>query len=401
MLDFLSGLGAVVWDWDPVLIHLGSFQLRYYGILFALALAVGYMTLRWRYKDENEDPELATNLTYALMIAVVVGARLAHCFFYEPERYLSNPAEIIAFWRGGLASHGAAAGMMLVCIAYDRFWRHTPLRVTLDRLAFCIPFAMICVRLGNFFNSEIVGAPCDPESPVAFIFTRYDMVARYPSQLFEVGMGIIAGIAMFGMYAYYKKRNKPRPLGLSASLILVLYFGMRFCVEFFKEYQVEDNIGGLREGQILSIPFLIIGLIGIVNCLWGSWKNQNVLQFTKAYQLPAESDKTPEIAAGGEDNSNHSENANSDDTASADAEDNSNHSENAKSDDTASADAEDNSNHSESEKSDDTASANAEENSNHSEDSKDNSDSKTNGAETSKDVDATSESDADSAQTRT
>ncbi len=361
MLDFLSGLGAVVWDWDPVLIHLGSFQLRYYGILFALALAVGYMTLRWRYKDENEDPERATNLTYALMIAVVVGARLAHCFFYEPERYLSNPAEIIAFWRGGLASHGAAAGMMLVCIAYDRFWRHTPLRVTLDRLAFCIPFAMICVRLGNFFNSEIVGAPCDPESPVAFIFTRYDMVARYPSQLFEVGMGIIAGIAMFGMYAYYKKRNKPRPLGLSASLILVLYFGMRFCVEFFKEYQVEDNIGGLREGQILSIPFLIIGLIGIVNCLWGSWKNQNVLQFTKAYQLPAESDKTPEIAAGAEDNSNHSENAKSDDTASADAE----------------------------------------ENSNHSEDSKDNSDSKTNGAETSKDVDATSESDADSAQPRT
>ena len=292
MIDLLSSLGLITWDMDPVLLRIGDIQLRYYGVFFALALAVGYYTLRWRYKDEREDPESATNLTYALIAAVVIGARLVHCFFYEPQRYLSNPVEILYFWKGGLASHGAAAGMMLVCIAYDRFWRHTPLRVTLDRLAFCIPFAMICVRLGNFFNSEIVGAPCDPNSPLAFIFTRYDGIPRYPSQLFEVGMGIIAGAAMFGMYFYYKKRNKPRPLGLSTSLILVLYFGMRFFVEFFKEYQVEANVGGLREGQILSIPFFIIGLIGIAISLWGPWKKQNVLQFNTAYQIP-ETPATP------------------------------------------------------------------------------------------------------------
>lgn len=268
MIDWFTSLGLVVWDFDPAIFHVGNFELRYYGVLFALALAVGYMTLRWRYKDEQEDPERATNLTYALMIAVVVGARLAHCLLYEPDRYLSDPVEILKFWKGGLASHGAAAGMMLVCIAYDKIWRRTPCRVTLDRLAFCIPFAMICVRLGNFFNSEIVGAPCDPTSPLAFIFTRYDNIARYPSQLFEVGMGIIAGLAMYGMYFYYKKRNKPRPLGLAASMILVLYFGMRFFVEYFKEYQIDENIGGLREGQILSIPFFIVGVIGVGLCLW-------------------------------------------------------------------------------------------------------------------------------------
>lgn len=292
MIDLLSSLGLITWDMDPVLLRIGDIQLRYYGVFFALALAVGYYTLRWRYKDEREDPESATNLTYALIAAVVIGARLVHCLFYEPQRYLSNPVEILYFWKGGLASHGAAAGMMLVCIAYDRFWRHMPLRVTLDRLAFCIPFAMICVRLGNFFNSEIVGAPCDPNSPLAFIFTRYDGIPRYPSQLFEVGMGIIAGAVMFGMYFYYKKRNKPRPLGLSTSLILVLYFGMRFCVEFFKEYQVEANVGGLREGQILSIPFFIIGLVGVAISLWGPWKKQNVLQFNTAYQIP-ETPATP------------------------------------------------------------------------------------------------------------
>lgn len=292
MIDLLSSLGLITWDMDPVLLRIGDIQLRYYGVFFALALAVGYYTLRWRYKDEREDPESATNLTYALIAAVVIGARLVHCLFYEPQRYLSNPVEILYFWKGGLASHGAAAGMMLVCIAYDRFWRHMPLRVTLDRLAFCIPFAMICVRLGNFFNSEIVGAPCDPNSPLAFIFTRYDGIPRYPSQLFEVGMGIVAGAVMFGMYFYYKKRNKPRPLGLSTSLILVLYFGMRFCVEFFKEYQVEANVGGLREGQILSIPFFIIGLVGVAISLWGPWKKQNVLQFNTAYQIP-ETPATP------------------------------------------------------------------------------------------------------------
>ena len=291
MIDFFSSLGLVTWDWDPVMIHLGPISLRYYGILFALALAVGYVTLRWRYRDENEDPEKATNLTYALMIAIIVGTRLVHCLFYDPDYYLANPVEILKFWKGGLASHGAAIGIMLTCLCYDYLWRKTPARVTLDRMAMTIPFAMICVRLGNFFNSEIVGAPCDPNNPIAFIFTRYDYMQhlpptpRYPSQLFEVGMGVIAMIVMFGVYYYYKKRNKPRPLGLMTSLILVLYFGMRFFVEYFKEYQVEDRIGGLREGQILSIPFLVLGLILLCMSLFGPWRKQNVLQYTKKYQL--------------------------------------------------------------------------------------------------------------------
>ena len=297
MIDLFSSLGLVTWNWDPVFINIGPISLRYYGILFALALAVGYMTIRWRYKDENEDPEKATNLTYAIMIAVIVGTRLVHCLFYDPDYYLANPVEILFFWKGGLASHGAAIGIMLTCIAYDYIWRKTPCRVTLDRLAMTIPFAMICVRLGNFFNSEIVGAPCSPDNPIAFIFTRYDAMnhlpptPRYPSQLFEVGMGIIAAAVMFGTYFYYKKRNKPRPLGLMTALILTLYFGMRFFVEFFKEYQVEDRIGGLREGQILSIPFIIIGLSLLAMSLFGPWRKQNVLQYTQKYQLPTTDDK--------------------------------------------------------------------------------------------------------------
>ena len=293
MSALFSTLAAIRWDWDPVLVTLGPIQLRYYGILFALALAVGYITLRWRYKDEGEDPETATNFAYALIVAVIVGTRLFHCFFYDWERYSANPIEILYFWKGGLASHGAAFGIILTCILYDRFWRKTPMRISLDRMAMTIPFAMICVRLGNFFNSEIVGAPCDPNSPIAFIFTRYGNdaalnITRYPSQLFEVGMGIIAGIVMYGVYFLYKKFNKPRPLGLMFSLILVLYFSMRFCVEYFKEYQVAENIGGLREGQILSIPFLILGILGLGMCLIGPWRKQNVMQYNQKYWVKKE-----------------------------------------------------------------------------------------------------------------
>ena len=305
MLEFMDLLGAFTWDWDPAIFRIGdSFELRYYGVLFALALAVGYMIIRWRYKDENEDPEKATNLTYAIMIAVVVGARLFHCFFYAFDYYSAHPAEILMFWKGGLASHGAGTGIILTCIIYD-IMRKTPIRVTVDRLAYCIPFAMVCVRLGNFFNSEIVGAPCDPDFPLAVYFPRYDdphslglpLIPRYPSQLFEVGMGLIAGIVMFGTYKWYKNRGRKVPLGMPVSLILVSYFSMRFCVEYFKEYQIASNIGGLREGQILSIPFLCLGLIGLGISLFGPWNKQYAEQFTTKYQLKKETvDDEPKVA---------------------------------------------------------------------------------------------------------
>ncbi len=288
MIDFLSSLGVVLWDMDPAIFRLDNgFELRYYGVLFALALAQGYMMLRWRYRDENEDPEKATNLTYALMIAIIVGTRLVHCIFYDWDYYSANPIEILKFWKGGLASHGAALGIALTCVIYDYVWRKTPLRVTVDRLAFGIPIAMICVRLGNLCNSEIVGAPCDPNSPFAFIFTHYDGVPRYPSQLFEAAMGVIAGIALFGTYFGYRKHGKKLPLGMSTAIIITSYFSMRFVVEFFKEYQIDELAmkGGLTMGQYLSIPFIIVGLIMLGMCIWGPWKDQYAEMYTEKFQV--------------------------------------------------------------------------------------------------------------------
>lgn len=288
LTDLFPALAAITWDWDPAIIRFGSFELRYYGVLFALALGVGYMTLRWRYKEENEDPETATYLVYALMLGVVLGARLGHVFFYDWERYSMNPDEILKIWHGGLASHGAAVGIVIVCLTYDFFWRKVPVRVTIDRMAFTIPFAMICVRLGNFFNSEIVGAPVDIDNPFAFIFVRYDMVPRYPSQLFEAAMGIVTFVILFGIYYLYKRKKKQMPLGMSTSILLICYFSMRFFVEYFKEYQPGEIADGLRMGQELSIPFLVLGFIGLAMTTIGPWRNQTALQYTQKYQLKAE-----------------------------------------------------------------------------------------------------------------
>ena len=291
-LNFLTSLSAIVWDVDPVLLHLGPIELRYYGVLFALALAVGYMIIRWRYQDEGEDPECATNLAYAIMIAVVVGARLAHCLIYDTARSLENPIEIIKFWHGGLASHGAAAGIILTCVCYDRFFRKTPIRMTVDRLAYTIPFAMVCVRLGNLFNSEIVGKVCDPNSPFAFYFMRYKEkppeigpLPRYPSQLFEVGMGLIAALIIYGIHYYYKKSGKKRPLGLQTGVILTSYMIMRFIVEFFKEYQDGEVKTGFDYGQLLSVPFLCLGLFMVGMSLFGPWKNQTATDFNGRFQI--------------------------------------------------------------------------------------------------------------------
>ncbi|MFA5623744.1 MAG: prolipoprotein diacylglyceryl transferase [Bradymonadales bacterium] len=294
LVNLFTSLAAIQWDWDPAIFKAGPIELRYYGVLFALALAVGYITLRWRFRDENEDPEGATGITYALMAAIVLGARLAHVFFYDRDYYFMNPGEILKFWKGGLASHGAATGIILVCLFYSYIYRREPVRVILDRMSFTIPFAAICVRLGNFFNSEIIGSPTDV--PWAVVFVRVDSIPRHPSQIYESSMGIILIAIIFGTYYLYKRRNKPMPLGLASSLLLTGYFTMRFFVEFFKEAQTPDVFGALSMGQALSLPFISLGLVGVALCLFGPWKKQNAMQYTKRFQLPAETAESKEQA---------------------------------------------------------------------------------------------------------
>lgn len=255
LTDILTAVSVITWDVDPIAFKAGPFTFRYYGILFATGLMIGYGILRWQYDEAGEDPDDAVKLTYALIASIIIGSRLGHVFFYEPERYLANPADIIKFWEGGLASHGAAIGLAVTVLIYIKI-KKMPFLVLADRVALTIPLVTTCVRLGNFFNSEIVGRVTD--APWAVVFLRYDTAPRHPSQLYEASVGIILFVFMYFLNKRYAEdEDRERPLGLMLAVFLIGYFGMRFGVEFFKEYQTLE--AGLTMGQWLSLPGVLAG----------------------------------------------------------------------------------------------------------------------------------------------
>ncbi len=245
----------ITWNPDPEIFSIGFVTVRWYGILFALPFFAGYYVMQWMYKRENQPvKELDTLLTY-LVIGTIAGARLGHCLFYEPEKYLPNPLEILKIWEGGLASHGAALGVLLALVLFSRktgrgFWWIT------DRLAVLAGFAGACIRAGNLMNSEIVGRPT--ELPWGFVFVQYDAVPRHPGQLYEAIAYIIIFVFMFLLYRKHAHNLKT---GYLTGLLFALVFGIRFLVEFLKEPQVGFESGmALNMGQLLSLPFIAAGL---------------------------------------------------------------------------------------------------------------------------------------------
>ncbi|MBI4615417.1 MAG: prolipoprotein diacylglyceryl transferase, partial [Planctomycetes bacterium] len=254
---------------DEILFRLGPLTVRYYGILFAGALLAGYLVFRRNWRRAGDDQELVDRAFLILFLGVVIGARLGHCLFYDPERYLGDPVQILKVWEGGLASHGAAIGLVIgVWVAARRLKR--PYTQLSDRLSPGIALGSSFVRLGNFVNSEIVGRPSDV--PWAVAFPRYDFpkshgppwpgepVPRHPSQLYElaIGVAIWAALSLVGR----RWGEDKRPKGLVTFLYIGLYFSMRFGVEYFKEEQPEIGSGGalpFTMGQLLSIPFALAG----------------------------------------------------------------------------------------------------------------------------------------------
>ena len=250
-----------VWDLDPVILHLGPLQLRYYGLIFASMLYVGFLIWRKQMLRGGHSLELAERFLIWAVVSVLIGARLGHCLFYEPERYLSDPITILFFWEGGLASHGATIAVPIGLYLYCRKYRLRYLEA-LDRIAMPTAVAAASVRMGNFLNSEIVGRPTDV--PWAVDFVRYDIImnqpptCRHPSQLYEFAMGLFILLALYLTDRFAGKEK--RPLGLLAGLFLVLYFAGRFTVEFFKEFQTLEE-SSLTMGQYLSIVPFSVGVI--------------------------------------------------------------------------------------------------------------------------------------------
>lgn len=252
-------LNYIHWDVNPEIFRIGSFAIRWYGLLFALAFYAGYLVLTRIFKKEGISLEVLDKLTLYVFVGTVLGARLGHCLFYQPDYYLSNPIEILKIWEGGLASHGAGIGILIALWFFARnvkkpyFW-------IIDRMGIVVALGGSFIRLGNLMNSEIIGKPSDV--PWAFVLHRIDEIPRHPTQIYE-SLSYFAIFALL-MYLYYKTNAKEKG-GLMFGIFITTLFIVRFVIEYYKEVQVDfEESLFMNMGQILSIPFIIIGIILII-----------------------------------------------------------------------------------------------------------------------------------------
>lgn len=261
LLDF-------IWNPDPAIISIGGFSLRWYGACWAAAFALCYVVIVRIFRRENIDTQYADSLLIYVFLGTFIGARLGHCLFYDADYYLAHPLEIAipvvktaSGWKfigyAGLASHGATAGIIASLWLYARKY-HFSLWDLWDKIALVSPLGGGFIRLGNFFNSEIIGAPTD--MPWAVTFTQVDMTPRHPAQLYEA-IGYFA-IFILAYYIYLHKR-KALGEGFIFGLSVFLIFTLRFFIEYIKEVQEPFEITmrerwGLDMGQLLSIPFMLV-----------------------------------------------------------------------------------------------------------------------------------------------
>ena len=254
---------AIGWNVDPEIIAIGSLSLRWYSVLFVSGFILGWFIFKWFFKREGVPVTLLDPLLYTLLIGTIVGARLGHCLFYQPDYYLGSWEgfkEIFMPWKGGLASHGGTIALIIAMVWFARHYgrKHDfDFLWILDHLAIAVCFAACFIRLGNLFNSEIYG---DVTSlPWGFVFElRGETLPKHPTQLYEAFSYLILGIVLILLYKY---RLPKMYRGTFIGLFFIGCFGSRFLIEFIKEPQVGfENEMALNMGQWLSIPFILLGI---------------------------------------------------------------------------------------------------------------------------------------------
>ncbi len=242
---------------SPIIVRLGPFSIRYYSLLFLCAFLLGLYLLKMMFVEKGIDTKYLHPLFITFFICVVVGARLGHVFFYRARYFLAHPIEIIKFWKGGLASHGAAIAVLIGVIIFTRIYPVTFYQIA-DSLSIPVAIGTSFVRLGNFFNSEIVGRVTTV--PWAVKFFKYHEPGgvppqfRHPSQLYEAAMGTVIFVTLL---IVFKKRKEKLQDGCLFYLFIFMYFTLRFLVEFVKEYRFIIPSIPFTTGQYLSIPFIL------------------------------------------------------------------------------------------------------------------------------------------------
>jgi len=250
-------LSYIYWDVRPEIIQFGPLGIRWYGLFFAILFVLGFLIVRWQFRVEHKDEASLDKLFLYMIGGTIVGARLGHCLLYDPVYYWHHPVEVLEIWRGGLASHGGAAGILIALYFYTRRQPDQPYLWLLDRIVVPTALGGSLIRLGNLFNSEILGTPT--HVPWAFVFERMDSVPRHPVQLYE---SIAYALIFIVLLRTYSRLRGQTPRGLLLGLFLVSVFTFRFGIEFLKQRQAAyGQYVPLKVGQWLSIPFIAFGAV--------------------------------------------------------------------------------------------------------------------------------------------
>ncbi|MES5132596.1 prolipoprotein diacylglyceryl transferase [Hoylesella timonensis] len=267
MIDHLL---YILWNPNLEIFRIGNFAIRWYSTCWLIGLALAYFIVKWLYKDQKVKDAYFDPLFMYCFLGILIGARLGHCLFYQPEYFLSSWTHVVEMflpihqmadgsWKftgyEGLASHGGTIGLMVALYLY---YRKTGMNLwhVLDDIAIATPITACFIRLGNLMNSEIIGTPTNV--PWAFIFERVDMTPRHPGQLYEA---IAYFFFFFVMLHFYKRTSKKVGTGFYFGLCLTLIFTFRFFIEYTKDIQVDFESGMIfNMGQLLSIPFIILGI---------------------------------------------------------------------------------------------------------------------------------------------
>ncbi|HAT03520.1 MAG TPA: prolipoprotein diacylglyceryl transferase [Candidatus Magasanikbacteria bacterium] len=236
---------------DPILLSAGPITVRWYGLFLALGVLSSILVYQKLFKKEGYKVELVYDLSIWMVIGGLIGARLGHVFFYNWAYFSQNIVEIIFINHGGLSSHGMTIGLLVTLFLYKKI-KKIDLKKYIDILVIPIPLLAAFIRLGNFFNSEIIGKPTNLPWGVWFQRVDAEILLRHPSQIYE---SLIALTVCYLLFTVYKKYKAKLPQLFIFNLFLLTYFSTRFLVEFLKERQGIDDLWILSMGQLLSIPF--------------------------------------------------------------------------------------------------------------------------------------------------
>ncbi len=271
----------IVWNPSIEAFHIGPLAFRWYSLCWLVGLLLAYLVVKWLYKDQKLSDEKFDPLFIYCFLGILIGARLGHCIFYQPDYFLTSAKGFVEMllpihidpqgsWHitgyQGLASHGGTLGLILALLLYVKRWK-VPVWQVLDNIAIATGTTACFIRLGNLMNSEIIGRATDV--PWAFIFERVDQLPRHPAQLYEALAYALLFVIMLCIYkadsseTQKLKNSETQKLGTGFyfGLCLTYIFLFRFFIEFTKEVQEDFEEALLFDmGQLLSVPFVVVGV---------------------------------------------------------------------------------------------------------------------------------------------